>query len=130
MAECKGNYSKTMARGKKVIVRPNRSTSRLQNSSTATLVAPPSPPVTSVPLLEATNLTSNQPHSSEPRTEVDQVAASVGEGGVAIATASIGEGGVASTAASVGEDGDGPAQSGTKLVMFGSISKSMRKLRE
>nr|XP_011468557.1 PREDICTED: uncharacterized protein LOC105352682 [Fragaria vesca subsp. vesca] len=92
-----GNYSKTMARGKKVIMRPNRSTSGLQNSSTATSVASPSPLVTSVPLLKATN-----PSSSELGIEVGQVAASVGEGGVA------------SAAASVGEDGDGPAQSGTK----------------
>ncbi|KAL6141249.1 hypothetical protein ACLB2K_059539 [Fragaria x ananassa] len=71
------------------------------NSSTVTSVAPPSPPViTSVPLLEATNPTSSQPPSSEPMTEVGQVAASVGEGGLA------------SAVASVGEDGDGPAQSG------------------
>ncbi|KAL6209838.1 hypothetical protein ACLB2K_020777 [Fragaria x ananassa] len=55
-----------------------------------------------------------KPPSSEPRTEVGQVDASVGEGGVASATASVGEGGLASVAASVGEDGDDLAQSGTK----------------
>nr|XP_011459375.1 PREDICTED: uncharacterized protein LOC105349944 [Fragaria vesca subsp. vesca] len=91
-----------MARGKKVIVRPNRSASGLQNSSTATSVASPSPLVTSVSLVEATNPSSSQPPASEPEIEVGQVAASVGEGGVA------------SAAASVGEDGDGLAQSGTK----------------